>query len=146
MKIQIVATISTDGYLLKRENKTKKQISLGKYGFNALLKRADLSLHKESSLIALLEEKRQSSDTNYLIEATPETLDLIKGLFLYRLADELILYMMPCPKENGIGLFDLTSPSDWILEKESSIRDTFRCLIYHRIKQKDSSSCIESAS
>lgn len=134
MKIQIVATISADGYLLKRENKTKKQIPLGKYGFNALQKRTDLILHKESSLIALLEEKRQSSDTNYLAEANPESLDLIKGLFLYRLADELILYMLPDQKENSIRLFDLTSPSDWILEKESSLRDTFRCLIYHRIK------------
>jgi len=134
MKIQIVATISTDGYLLKRENKTKKQISLGKYGFNALLKRVDLTLHKESSLIALLEEKRQSSDTNYLVEATPETLDLIKGLFLYQLVEEMILYMLPDQKKNGIRLFDLTSPSDWILEKESSLRDNFRCLIYHRIK------------
>jgi len=91
-------------------------------------------LHKESSLIALLEEKRQSSDTNYLVEATPETVGLIKGIFLYRLADELILYMLPDQKEDGIKLFDLTYPSDWILEKESSLRDNFRCLIYHRIK------------
>lgn len=73
-------------------------------------KRTDLILHKESSLIALLEEKRQSSDTNYLAEANPESLDLIKGLFLYRLADELILYMLPDQKENSIRLFDLTSP------------------------------------
>jgi hypothetical protein len=134
MKIQIAATISTNGYLLKRENKTKNQISLGKYGFNTLQKRADLMLHKESSLIALLEEKRQSSDTNYLVEATPETLDLIKGLFLYQLVEELILYMLPDQKKNGIKLFDLTSPSNWILEKESSLRDTSCCLIYHRIK------------
>jgi len=134
MKIQIVATISTDWYLLKQENKTKNQIKTRKYGFNTLQKRADLILHKESSLIALLEEKRQSSDTNYIVESTPETLDLIKGLFLYRLADELILYMLTDQKEDGIKLFDLTSPSDWILEKESSIRDTFRCLIYYRIK------------
>nr|WP_321378706.1 hypothetical protein [uncultured Bacteroides sp.] len=134
MKIQVVATISANGYLLKRENKTKKQISLGKYGFNTLQKRADLMLHKESSLIALLEEKRQCSDTNYLVEATPETLDLIKGLFLYRLADELILYMLSDQKENGIKLFDLTSHADWILEKETSLRDTARCLIYNRIK------------
>lgn len=134
MKIQVVVTISADGYLLKRENNAKKQINSGKYGFSALQKRADLMLHKESSLIALLEEKRQSSDTNYLAEANPESLDLIKGLFLYRLADELILYMLPDQKENGIRLFDLTSPTDWILVKESSLRDTSRCLIYHRIK------------
>jgi len=134
MKIQIVATISADGYLLKRENKNKKQISSYKYGFSALQAHADLMLHKENSLIALLEEKRQSSDTNYLAEAAPESLDLIKGLFLYRLADELILYIIPSPKGNGIKLFDLTSPADWILEKESPLKNASRCFIYHRIK------------
>ena len=132
MKIQIVATISTDGYLLKQDNKTKIQIESGKYSFNALQKHADLILHKESSLIALLEEKRQSSDTNYLVEATPETLDLIKGLFLYRLADELIVYMLPDQKENNIKLFGLTSPADWILAEESQLRNTSHYLIYHR--------------
>lgn len=134
MRIQVVAIISANGYLLKLENKTEKQISLGKYGFNALQKSADLILHKESSLIALLEEKRQSSDTNYLAEATHETFDLIKGLFLYRLADELILHVILGQKENGIRLFDLTSPDDWILEKKTSLSDSSRCLIYHRIK------------
>ncbi|MBV5283860.1 MAG: hypothetical protein JZU53_15675 [Paludibacter sp.] len=134
MKIQVVVTISADGYLLKRENNAKKQINSGKYGFSALQKRADLMLHKESSLIALLEEKRQSSDTDYLAEANPESLDLIKGLFLYRLADELILYMLPDQKENGIRLFDLTSPTDWILAIESSKRNASSCFIYHRIK------------
>lgn len=134
MKIQVVATISANGYLLKRENETKKHISLGKYSFNALQKRADLVLHKESSLIALLEEKRQSSDTNYLVEATPATLDLIKGLILYRLADELIVHMIPDQKENDIRLFDLTSPSDWTLAKEFSLIDNSHCIIYHRIK------------
>lgn len=134
MKIQVVVTISADGYLLKRENNAKKQINSGKYGFSALQKRADHMLHKDSSLIALLEEKRQSSDTSYLVETTPETLGLIKGLFLYRLADELILYVMPCPKENGIQLFDLTSPTEWILENESPLKNASRCIIYHRIK------------
>lgn len=134
MKIQVVATISADGYLLKRENKTKARIGSGKYGFSALQKRADLMLHKESSLIALLEEKRQSSDTNYLAEVTPETLDLIKGLFLYRLTEELILYIIPCLKEDGIRLFDLTSPSDWILAEESSLKKGCRYLISHRIR------------
>ena len=95
---------------------------------SAKLMKADAEIEK------LLEEKRQSSDINYLAEATPETLDLIKGLFLYRLAEELILYMIPCPKENGIRLFDLTSPSDWILAEESSLRNGFRYLIYHRIR------------
>jgi len=42
--------------------------------------------------------------------------------------------MLPDQKENGIRLFDLTSPTDWILEKESSLRDASRYLIYQKIK------------
>lgn len=134
MKIKVVATISTDGYLLKRENETKTRIGSGKYSIRALQERADLMLHKDSSLIALLEERRQCSETDYLAEATPETLNLIKGLFLYRLVDELILYRKPCPKENGIRLFDLTSPSDWTLTEEYFLRNGFSYLIYQRIR------------
>jgi len=133
MKRQVVATISTDGYLLNRENKTNR-IGSSKYNFSTFQEHANIMLHKESSLIALLEEKRQSSETNYLVEATPETLDLIKGLFLYRLADELILHMLHDQKKNDSKLFDLPCPTDWILVKESSLKNASRCLIYHRIK------------
>jgi len=134
MKIKVVATISRDGYLLKpKDRMIMRGIIPGKYGFKALRKNTDLMLHKESSLIALLKEKRQASGTSYLAEVTSDTLGFIKGLFLYRLAEEMILYMLPDQKENGIRLFDIISPSDWILVKEISLKNGIRCFIYHII-------------
>lgn len=134
MKIQVVATISVDGYLLKLDDKTKTGIFTGKHGIKALLEDADLVLYKESSLIALLEEKRQSSVTNYLAEATTETLSFIKGLFLYQLADELVLYMAPYRAEQGIRLFDLTSISNWVLVRNVHKKNNFHRLVYSLIK------------
>jgi hypothetical protein len=134
MKIQVVATISIDGYLLKLDNNDKNSIYTCNHGIKALQKDADLILLKESSLIALLEEKRQSSGTNYLAKATYETLSFIKGLFLYQLADELVLYKAPYRAEQGIRLFDLTSPADWVLVKEIFLKNNFHRLVYSRIK------------
>jgi hypothetical protein len=135
MKMQIVAIISTDGYLLNPDISIRNKINSGKYGIHALRERADFILHNEDSLVALLDEKRQSSGTNYMAEATVETFDLIKGLFLYQLADELVLYMAPYREECGIRLFDLTPISDWVLVKEVVLKTNFRRLVYSKNKQ-----------
>lgn len=132
MKIQIVATISADGYLLNPDITIRNKIASGKYGFRVLQKRADFILHNEDSLVALLDEKRLSSGTNYMAEATVETVGLIKGLFLYLLADELVLYKAPYNVELGIRLFDLTPISEWVLVKEVILKSNFCRLVYTR--------------
>ena len=114
MKIQIAATVSSDGFLLPPNTIQSRWPYARKYALTALRERADLLLHKNTSLLSLLAEKRQSTDTTYLVEATPETVELIKGLLLYNLADELILYVvssgqctggnpLPVRLENGRG-------------------------------------------
>lgn len=130
MKIRVLAAISSDGYLLKLENYINNIAGFNKYGLRAWKKENDISLHKESSLIALLEEKRQLSDTIYFVEATSDKQSLIKGLFLYQLADELIIYRIPCLKETEIKLLELPT-SKWVLKKEIPLKNGFFCLIYH---------------
>jgi hypothetical protein len=133
MKIQVAAIVSPDGYL-RLNNHFTTYFGSGKYGFRALQERADLVLNKESSLIALLEEKRQSSDSNYLIATTSDTLDLVRGLFLYRLVDELILYQTPLSQNTGFRLFDFTDLSEWKLEKTTSLKNQCHCLLYQTIR------------
>lgn len=95
--------------------------------------RADLLLHKNTSLLSLLAEKRQSTDTTYLAEATPETVDLIKGLMLYNLADELILYIVPSGhSKGGIALSEIIRLSDWEMDEEHNLAQEAVCRIYRR--------------
>jgi hypothetical protein len=135
MKIQIVAILSADGYLLNPDITIRNKIASGKYGFRVLQKRTDFILHNEDSLVALLDEKRLSSGTNYMAGATVETVGLIKGLFLYQLADELVLYKAPYNAELGIRLFDLTPISEWVLVTEVILKNNFCRLVYTRNKQ-----------
>jgi hypothetical protein len=133
MKIQVAAIASADGYLL-RNNHFTTSFGSGKYGFRALQECSDLVLYKESSLIALLEEKRQASDSNYLVATTSDTLDLVRGLFLYRLVDELVLYQIPLSQNTGFRLLDLTDLSEWELVKTTSLKNQCHCLLYQTIR------------
>jgi hypothetical protein len=134
MNIQVVATISIDGYLLEPEEKTKTGACSEKHGLASLQNNADIILSMNDSLIGLLEEKRKCSNANYLAEVNYETMSFIKGLFLYQLADELILFQVPFIKETGIRLSDLTTPSEWILKDENHLKNNCHLFIYCRTK------------
>lgn len=133
MKIQIAATVSNDGFLLPPNNISSRWPFKQKYTLAALRERADLLLHKNSSLLSLLAEKRESTDTTYLVEATPETVDLIKGLLLYNLADELILYIVPSGQcTGGIAFSEIIRLSDWKMDEVQNLTHEAVCRIYHR--------------
>lgn len=133
MKIQIAATVSSDGFLLPPTTIPSRWPFTQKYTLAALREQADLLLHKNSSLLSLLAEKRESTDTTYLVEATPETVELIKGLLLYNLADELILYVVPSGQcTGGIALSEIIRLSDWEMDEEQNLGQEVVCRIYRR--------------
>lgn len=133
MKIQIAATVSADAFLLPPNTIQSRWPFTQKYTLAALREQADLLLHKNSSLLSLLAEKRESTDTTYLVEATPETVELIKGLLLYNLADELILYVVPSGQcTGGIALSEIIRLSDWEMDEEQNLGQEVVCRIYRR--------------
>lgn len=133
MKIQIAATVSADAFLLPPNTIPSRWPFTQKYTLAALRERADLLLHKNSSLLSLLAEKRESTDTIYLVEATPETVELIKGLLLYNLVDELILYIVPSGQsKGGIALSEIIRLSDWEMDEEHNLAQEAVCRIYRR--------------
>ena len=133
MKIQIAAIISANGYLIFPANDTSSWQSFPKkYALSSLRKDADLLLHKNASLLSLLAEKQNKIDTTYFIEVTPDKVDLIKGLLLYRLANELFLYALPYNTEGGIPLSGILDLSNWNLRKEHTLPERVVCRIYRR--------------
>ncbi len=133
MKIQIAATVSADAFLLPPNTIPSRWPFTQKYTLAALREQADLLLHKNSSLLSLLAEKRESTDTTYLVEATPETVELIKGLLLYNLADELILYVVSSVQcTGGIAFSVILCLSDWKMDEEQNLGQEVVCRIYHR--------------
>ncbi len=133
MKIQVVAVVSSDGNLVL-DDPFDISIESGKYGIDTLKNRTDLILNKDGSLIALLEEKRKASASKYLVKTTSSTFDFVKGLFLYNLVDELIIYQIPSVKNIGSRLSELTNLPEWKLIGQQSINPILFRLIYRRNK------------
>ena len=69
MKIRIIAILSADGYLLPADVLQARRLPQ-KYRPDAFREQADLSLHRDSSLLSLLAERRDSSDTVYSVVST----------------------------------------------------------------------------
>lgn len=133
MKIQITATVSSDGYLLPPDTIKRRWPFEGKHSLSALRKKADMLLHTNDSLLLLLAEKRKACDTSiYLAEATPQTADLIKGLLLYHLADELIVYTLPAEVGKGYAFSELVDTKEWEMQAEHSLSGRAVCRIYSR--------------
>lgn len=132
MKILITATVSSDGYLLPPDAIESRWPFDRKHTLSALRKKADMLLHKNDSLFSLLAEKQKASDTIYLAEVTPETADLIKGLLLYHLADELIIYTLPSEVGNGCAFSELVDMKEWEMQAEHSLLRRVVCRVYHR--------------
>lgn len=131
MKIQIAAILSADGYLWEKTGSTPSVFHSDKYGPERLEEHT-LPLSPYSSLIDLLDEKRQGRDVSYFAEATPETMELVRGLLLYRLADEIILYVLPDKQEKGICFAESTALPEWELVKERPLKDDVRRKTYRR--------------
>lgn len=130
MKIQITATVSSNGYLLPSNTVKGYWPFRRKNTLSSLQKEADILLHKYDSLLSLLSEKQNQSDTTYLAEATPETIGLIKGLLLYHLADELILYILSAEADKGIAISDIVDMREWDAKTEHTLSQHTICRIY----------------
>lgn len=131
MRIRIIAILSADGYLLPADVLQARKLPQ-KYRPDAFREQADLSLHQDSSLLSLLAERRDSSDTVYSVNATVETSEFIKGLVQYGLEDEWIVYELQKKQKSGIAFSELFRPDNWKIYEQQILSSDTICRIYRR--------------
>lgn len=134
MKIQIVAAITIDGFLSEYPEAPRRCFYYDKYSLDALRRSASRILHKDTSLIRLLNEKQQqpSSTLTYLAESSTDNMGFIKGLLLYSLADELILYIVPRIAGAGVRLFEGAALSAWKPAGNRTFSNGISRIVYRR--------------
>lgn len=131
--VQILAFITLDGYLARRSTFPDLWEHPGRYGITRIREGALSYLDPEVSFISLMEWKRGHSGV-YLAETTPETLSLADSLLRFRMADELVLYVLPCFQGEGSRLFEESpGPSAWKLAGTRNLRRDVCRLHYRRV-------------
>lgn len=131
--VQILAFITFDGYLARRSTFPDLWEHPGRYGIIRIREGALSCLDPEVSFISLMEWKRGHSGV-YLAEATQETLPLADSLLRFHMADELVLYVLPCFQGEGSRLFEESpGPSAWKLAGTRNFRRDVCRLHYRRV-------------
>lgn len=103
--VQIMAFLTMDGYLARKAVLPEFWLHPEEYGISDIRKSALSCLTPDTSFITLSRWKQEHAG-KYLVEAAAETLPFIDSLLHFRMADELLLYILPGLQGDGSPLFD----------------------------------------
>lgn len=129
--------MTLDGFLPNNDNVSMQWVINHKNGFLHWQERCSSFILPHSILDLLCEKGRRDDSFTYLAEIRDlESLELLRGLFLYNLVDELIIYLLPFSTGQGTSVLSVFSPQQWQLHKTASFSNGVCRLIYRKPRKK----------
>lgn len=136
-RIQVVTAITLNGFLPETADTLMSWIRTDKQGFPYWQERCTSFILPHSILDLLCEKDRRDDSFTYLAEIHDlESLELLRGLFLYNLVDELIVYLLPFSVRQGTSVLNVFPPQQWQLYKTASFSNGVCRLIYRKPRKK----------
>ena len=108
-----------------------------KQGFASWKEQCTLQLFAHYPLVELCSEKARGNPSYiYLAEISDaERISLLKGLFLYHLVDEIILYTLPVVTRKGKFILDAFAASEWKIIKSRHFHNGICRTVYRNAEQ-----------
>lgn len=134
-KIQVIMALTLDGYLPPAGGQWMEWFRHDREGLPLWLSRCTFTLPPGYPLIDLMcELKSMSEGCTYVAEVTDAgQVELLRGLFLYRMVDELVVYLLPQLSGGGLSpLADLPRASAWTLRQSRSFGNGICRLVYRK--------------
>ena len=131
--IQVVTAITLNGFLPEPAGALVSWVRNDRSGFPFWRERCSALILPHSILDLLCEKDSRDDSFTYLAEIIePESVELLRGLFLYNLVDELVVYQLPYSAGQGISVLDTFRPQHWELHKTTSFSNGICRLIYRK--------------
>lgn len=133
-RIQVAMAVTIDGFLPDKDHTLAKWVRTSSNGFPRWRNVCSYPLFPKYPLLDLIYDKERSDDTFvYYAEITDkESAELLRGLFLYHIVDELILYLLPATTSKGIHIMQHVSPCLWKLHGVRHYNNGICCMIYRK--------------
>lgn len=120
-RIQVVTAITLNGFLPEPAGTLVSWVRNDRRGFPFWRERCSALILPHSILDLLCEKDNRVDSFTYLAEIIePESVELLRGLFLYDLVDELVVYQLPFSAGQGISVLNTFRPQHWELHKTTS--------------------------
>ncbi len=114
-RIQVVAAASIDGFLPAEHDGWLDWLRTDRRGFKRWREACVRRLYAGYPLVDLICEKEESDEENiYSAEiADAESVELLRGMFLYHIVDEVVLYLLPVTGQGGVRVLEGFTASRW---------------------------------
>lgn len=134
-KVQVVMALTIDGFLPREDEELMQWVKENRqYGFPYWQEKAMMLLFPHYPLSRLFNRKKE--DTVFLAQVIDtEMVELMRGLLIYNLVDEIVLYLLPLSYGKGYQFPQSFQPGKWQLYKVRSFRNGICRLAYHRIAE-----------
>lgn len=133
-KIQIVLAMTLDGFLPGESEKLMQWVRNDKRGFPRWKEESTYPLSPDYPLLDLVCTK-DSTDESFIYYAEitdKDSVELLRGLFLYHIVDEIVLYLLPITANKGIHVMEHVSPCHWSLHKVRQCPEGICCMVYRK--------------
>ena len=136
-KVRIMIAMTLDGFLPEENEKRMQWVKTDKKGFSHWKKESTYPLFSDYPLLDLVCSKERTDDSFiYYTEITDnKSVELLRGLFLYHIVDEMILYLIPVTAGKGTHIMRYVSPCYWSLHKVKQYRNGICCMVYQKGKK-----------
>ena len=136
-KIQIALAMTLDGFLPEENEKMMQWVKTNKNGFPRWKEECSFPLFSGYPLLDLICSKDQTDkDFTYYVQITDkDSVELLRGLFLYYMVDEIIIYLLPFTTNKGIHIMKHVSPCQWSLYKTKQYPQGICMMIYKKCKK-----------
>lgn len=123
--------MTLDGFLPESDNESMQWVMDYRKGFAHWRERCDARILSHSILDLLCEKDGKDNTFTYLAEITDsESLELLRGLFLYNLVDELVIYLLPVSSGRGTSIQNIFPTLQWRLHETTTFSNGICRLIY----------------
>lgn len=114
-RIQVVVAASIDGFLPAEHDGWMDWLRTDRRGFKRWREACVRRLYAGYPLVDLICEKEESGEENiYSAEiADAESVELLRGLFLYHIVDEVVVYLLPVTLHKGVRVLEHFTAAQW---------------------------------
>lgn len=136
-KVRIVVAITLDGYLPEENEHLMQWVKTDNKGFPQWQEECVYPLFSDYPLLDLVCNKDKADDSFiYHAEISGrDSVQLLRGLFLYHIVDEIIVYLIPITAGKGIHIMKHVSPCHWSLHKVRQYRNGICLMVYQKCKK-----------
>ena len=133
-KVQIVTAMTLDGFLPGEDEELFRWVKTDKHGFPVWHERSTFMLPVGYPMLDLISEKDEKNASCVYTAEISDTkgLELLHGLSIYHLIDEIIIYILPLTAGKGTDCLHQLPINSWTLYRTATFKNGIVRLIYRK--------------